>query len=233
MKRKLIRISLFVILLIIVVLWLYNNLLKSKIIINEQAKEAQAQDEEQQREDVSKEIELQKKILETQIKTIRFNQSVSDEVELILAKEQGTSIITHDKTPSNDWWSEWLVSSEIALSIEYNLIVGIPTLYIWADVQNTEPIIYYDYSKVAIISAEITNIVPVQTKNMFGEAYTPEEIASLTLIARDKVLEEASRDEALFIRAEEDLINELRSKSAELLGEYVKIEKVDFNKFIG
>lgn len=236
MKRKLITISLFVVLVGIFVLYLYNDSLKKKIIINEQTQEQQIQQiqqKEQQKEDVAQEIELQRKILEDKIKAVRFNLSVSNQVELILAKEHGSLTVSHDKTPEDEWWNEWLISSEIEVSIEYNIIIAIPTIYIHADVEGTELIITYDYTKVDIDSVEITNIVPVESKNLFGEAYAPEDIAALTLIARSKVFEDASTDSELFAQAEKNLINEIANKSMELFGKCVKIERIGFNEIAG
>jgi hypothetical protein len=169
--------------------------------------------------------------LESQTKAIRLNRSISDQVELILVKEHGSLTISHDKTPGDEWWSEWLISSEIEISIEYNVVVTIPTSCIWAEVEGTEPVIKYDSTKIEIDSVEITNIVPVETRNLFGETYTPADIAALTLIARDKVFEDASIDSELFLRAKKNLVEEITNKSMELLGEYVKIEEINLNGF--
>lgn len=179
---------------------------QAAIIYEKETLEREIQEEEQRRLQAEIEVQKLKKIQEERAKTDRFNIEIRDSIELVLLTECGDIQVSDDKTSANNWWSDWLINSEMVIYAKYELIATIPTAYIFCYFNETGVVqIKYDPTRIRIKSVEITNMSTQSTKALLGRGYSPEEITSLILVMKDYVYSSANKDAVLFNKAEENL----------------------------
>ncbi|MDO4282598.1 MAG: hypothetical protein Q4D02_03095 [Clostridia bacterium] len=140
---------------------------------------------------------LQENLLKEKISNAkRLVENVSNEIQIVALRESGKYTIYHDKTPENNQLVDWLINSEIEVNMEYEAIFTIDVADIMMEVTN-EGNVSIEYSKddISISAIDIQNIVPAETKSLFGENYSPSEIAALEEIAKEKILQDSMTDD--------------------------------------
>ena len=140
----------------------------------------------------------------------RYEKALTSQVELVLLTESGKVDITHDKTPENKWWLDWLIDSYVKLSSEYKLIVTIPIDAIYTSIdENGFVLVKYDESKIYIKSVELLNTVTDSWTAAYGQKYTPKEMVALMNISKQNVYDSANADIDLHYTARQNLETEL------------------------
>jgi|GEM_PF-1540511 len=132
---------------------------------------------------------LDEEILRAKIANSKnFVKSISNEIEIIVLKEDGEHTIKHDRTPQNKWYSEWINNAEITIKLDYRTIFSIKTKDIdFTVTPNGTVIVKYDSSQIVISAIDISNVIPDQTVSAFGSKYKPTEVAALEGIAKEEV----------------------------------------------
>ena len=149
----------------------------------------------QEKEARRKEAELQKiKEEEEIVRSVehakKMVESISNEIQFVTLRESGSYLLYHDKTPENKALTEWLINSEIEVSMNYEVIFTIDADQIEIIILEDGVVkIQYDLKDISISSIEISNIIPTETTSLFGEKYSAIEIAALEKIATERIKE--------------------------------------------
>lgn len=186
--KKVILVLILMIALIGVFYVVQNNSKEREVQVELLNQEKKAAQEESRR--IAAETEIQKliKIQKVRAQAECFNKEVQSDIEIVLLKEIGTIPLYHDKSPQNNWYSEWLINSEIHIFADYRAKLTIPAQYIWAEVSEGGEIrVLYDLSKVSIGSVEIFNVSAYTNRGWFGSSYSAEEIVALISVLQDRI----------------------------------------------
>lgn len=135
---------------------------------------------------------LDEQILKEKIvKANNFIKNVSNEIEILLLSENGEHTIFHDRTPENNWYSEWLNNAQLTIKLDYRTIFSIKTKDIDFNVTPKGSVdVNYDASKIDITAIDISNVLPEQKVSIFGQEYKPTEVTALENIAKQEIKEE-------------------------------------------
>lgn len=181
--------TLLVLLFIIAAVTIY---LQASVISNRNNNTAEAKTKEQE---IAEEISLEedKRLAEELLrsKIIAANnlvESVSKETQIILFSEKGTYKISHDRTPKNNGFTEWLNNADIVIKLKYRTVFAINTKSIVFNItpEGLVEASYYE-DNIEIIAIDISNVLPVETVSIFGKKYTPVEIVALESIAKKEI----------------------------------------------
>ncbi len=140
---------------------------------------------------------LQKELLEKEVaKSQNFIEELNNNVALTLLRTSGRITLSHDKTPENNGWTEWLFNSDIKVYATYNTIFSIETSSISSTIDDDATIIIsYDKDDIKLSSIDITDFSTSNNKSIFGSSYKPSEVAAFEQIARDSILEKTSSED--------------------------------------
>ena len=209
--KKLIKIrKLFAILCIISLAFIMVNIFKTYFYQGKDSKELVNSNEES----LQIETEINKKILnENTLKANRLAHNISNETEIILLKESGSTLVFHDKTKENNKYLEWLIDSNICIKVYYTAMIAIERKEINVMLDNSRNIISinYDLDKIKLKSLNIDNIISETKRGLIGEIYSPDETIALTLIATDSIKNEISNDSGLLFIAQINLEEYIRN----------------------
>ena len=107
--KKVFHVLLFVILVLGVFLGYQFYKYKNQEV-NELKREIQAQDN----------ADLQKELLDKQVENAKnYVKEVDNNVALTILRTSGKITLSHDKTPANNKWTEWLFNSDIKVYADY------------------------------------------------------------------------------------------------------------------
>lgn len=191
LRRRTLKTILFFLVFSIVIVFTasYINEKTSKVKSQEQKVAEQLAIENQKKLD---EELLRAKI----IKANNFVKSISNETEIIVLSENGEYTINHDRTPENNWYSEWLNNAEISIKFDYRTIFSMKTANINFTVTSKGAVnINYDTREIGITAIDISNVIPSQKTSLFGSKYKPTEVTALEDIAKEKVRSESYNDD--------------------------------------
>ena len=164
-------------------------------------KEAKIQEEknriiaEEQKENLRKEAEerklLQEKLIKEKLNNAqKFVDSVSDKVQIVALTEKGKFTISHDKTPDKNQVLDFFLNSQIEMEMNYEAIFTLDVSKITMGILEDGSILaMYSKSDIYVSAIDLSNIVPIQNKALFGKEYTSTEIVALEEIAKEKILE--------------------------------------------
>lgn len=131
------------------------------------------------------------------IQALQAEKMITELKEIIsinLLEEIGMFTIEHDKTPENNWWSEWLNNSDIILNSKYKVSVTISTQDI--NLKNINGVIYADLNvnDFYINAIELFETVSVEEKSIFGSHYETSDILALESQMRNQIKESILTD---------------------------------------
>lgn len=207
--------GILVIVLIGVVVFLSFNYIQYK---------KQTNDELQREANAKIEEELQQELFKKQIdKAEDYVESINNDVALTILRTKGNIKLSHDKTPANNKWTEWLFNSDIVVYADYTTAFTIETKQISMTVgDDATVIVTYDPDDITLSSIDVTNFTASDHKSIFGSNYTPEQVAALENLARERVLANTNSENNLK-QAQINLETYLL-ELANALGVQVKIE---------
>jgi len=183
--KKVFHVLLFVLLLAGIFLG-YQYIKYKNQEVNELKREVQAQDNaDLQRELLNKEIENAK----------NYVKEVDNNVALTVLRTSGKITLSHDKTPANNKWTEWLFNSDIKVYADYKTAFTIETKLIQSQIdQNGTVTLKYDPRDIELSFIDITDFTTSENKSIFGSSYKPDQVAAFESIAREKIQEKTSNE---------------------------------------
>lgn len=146
-----------------------------------------------------------------------FKSSISNETEIIVLTITDCMTVAHDSYIEDNAFFEWLLESEITVTLYYTAIFSIPTEAIQIDFVDDKTTVIYDLEKLQLKSVQIDNIVTNTSKGIIGKKYSPSEVSALTMIATDYIKESVSSDVMLNFMAEQNLVNFIELQSIKAL----------------
>lgn len=139
---------------------------------------------------------LQEELLNHEIeKAENFVENINNDVALTILRTSGKITLSHDKTPEDNKWTEWLFNSDIKVYANYNTAFTIETNKIKSVIKDDATItIYYDYHDILLSSVDITELSTSTNKSIFGSSYSPNEMTAFEQIARKSIIEKIDND---------------------------------------
>lgn len=159
-------------------------------------------------------VDLQEELLKKEIeKAEDFVENLNNNIALTVLRTSGKITLSHDKTPENNAWTEWLFNSDIKLYANYTTAFTIECNNITTKIdENANVLISYNSSDINLSSIDITDISSSENKSIFGSTYTPDQTLALEQIARDRIFEN-SNNEKNILQAKINLENFLNTCS--------------------
>ena len=183
--KKVFHVLLFVILVLGVFLGYQFYKYKNQEV-NELKREIQAQDN----------ADLQKELLDKQVENAKnYVKEVDNNVALTILRTSGKITLSHDKTPANNKWTEWLFNSDIKVYADYKTAFTIETKLIQSQIdQNGTVTLTYDPRDIELSFIDIIDFTTSENKSIFGSSYKPDQVAAFESIARDKIQEKTNNE---------------------------------------
>ena len=124
-----------------------------------------------------------------------YISNIDNNIALTILRTSGKITLSHDKTPENNSWTEWLFNSDIKVYANYTTSTTIEMNSIKTSIsEDATVIILYDPRDITISSVDITDFSTSENKSIFGSSYTPEQVAAFEQIARSKILEKVNTE---------------------------------------
>ncbi|MGN1012645.1 MAG: DUF4230 domain-containing protein [Clostridia bacterium] len=154
--------------------------------VDELKREVQAQDA----------ADLEQELLNKEIENAKnYVKNINNDIALTILRTSGKITLTHDKTPENNAWTEWLFNSDIKVYADYNTAFTIEMNNIQTSISDDATVnITYDEHDITLSSVDITDFTTSENKSIFGSSYTPEQVAAFEQIARNNILEKVDND---------------------------------------
>ena len=183
--KKVFHVLLFVMLLAGIFLG-YQYIKYKNQEVNELKREVQAQDD----------ADLQRELLNREIENAKnYVKEVDNNVALTVLRTSGKITLSHDKTPANNKWTEWLFNSDIKVYADYKTAFTIETKLIQSQIgQDGTVTLKYDPRDIELSFIDITDFTTSENKSIFGSSYKPEQVAAFESIAREKIQEKTSNE---------------------------------------
>lgn len=197
--KKVFHVLLFVMLLAGVFLGYQYIQYKNKEV-NDLQREIQAQND----------ADLQKELLDRQIENAKnYVNEINNNVALTVLRTSGKITLSHDKTPQNNKWTEWLFNSDIKVYANYKTAFTIETDKIKSEIGEDGTVtLTYDPRDIELSFIDITDFTTSANKSIFGSSYSPEQVAAFESIARDNI-QEKTNNKTNQKQAESNLLNYL------------------------
>lgn len=177
---KLLKMVLVVLFIAVIAVLIYSYVDYKNQAKDELQREAQAQIEEKVKQD-----SLARQLESANIFVTKVNNSVA----LTVLRTEGNIKLSHDKTPQNNKWLEWLINSDIKVYADFKTAFTIETDLIEMTIneEDASVLITYDPDDIKLSFVEISDIYTSTRKSVFGSSYKPEEVTALQQIAHDDV----------------------------------------------
>lgn len=197
--KKVFHVLLFVMLLAGVFLGYQYIQYKNKEV-NDLQREIQAQND----------ADLQKELLDRQVENAKnYVNEINNNVALTVLRTSGKITLSHDKTPQNNKWTEWLFNSDIKVYANYKTAFTIETDKIQSEIGEDGTVtLKYDPRDIELSFIDITDFTTSANKSIFGSSYSPEQVAAFESIARDNI-QEKTNNKTNQKQAESNLLNYL------------------------
>lgn len=142
------------------------------------------------------EVKLQEELFNKELeKAENLVETINNDIALTVLRTSGKITLSHDKTPENNAWTEWLFNSDIKVYANYNTAFTIETAKIQAEVlEDATVAITFDPRDIEISFIDITDFTTSENKSVFGSSYNPEQVAAFERIARESILEKTNTD---------------------------------------
>lgn len=140
--------------------------------------------------------DLEQELLNKEIENAKnYVKNINNDISLTILRTSGKITLTHDKTPENNAWTEWLFNSDIKVYADYNTAFTIEMNNIQTSISDDATVnITYDIRDITLSSVDITDFTTSENKSIFGSSYTPEQVAAFEQIARNNILEKVDND---------------------------------------
>lgn len=140
--------------------------------------------------------DLEQELLNKEIENAKnYVKNINNDIALTILRTSGKITLTHDKTPENNAWTEWLFNSDIKVYADYNTAFTIEMNNIQSSISDDATVnITYDIRDITLSSVDITDFTTSENKSIFGSSYTPEQVAAFEQIARNNILEKVDND---------------------------------------
>ena len=140
--------------------------------------------------------DLEQELLNKEIENAKnYVKNINNDIALTILRTSGKITLTHDKTPENNAWTEWLFNSDIKVYADYNTAFTIEMNNIQTSISDDATVnITYDIRDITLSSVDITDFTTSENKSFFGSSYTPEQVAAFEQIARNNILEKVDND---------------------------------------
>jgi len=161
------------------------------------------------------EKEFQEKLLGKNLENANnYISEVNNNTSIVVLRVNGKLTLSHDKTPKNNKWTEWLFNSDITIFADYNTAFTIESKKLESKISDDGKSVTISYNPNDIILSyiDITDFTTSENKSIFGSAYNPEQVAALEQISREKIKEEVNTEENIG-KAQENLENYLKETS--------------------
>lgn len=135
-------------------------------------------------------VELEEKLLKDKLEAAKnMVTNINNDVALTVLRTSGKITLSHDKTPENNQWLEWLINSDIKVYAEYETAFTIETNLIKTSINEEDGTvtIAYDPDDIKLSFVDIKEISTSNNKSIFGSSYTPSQVAALENIAHDDI----------------------------------------------
>lgn len=140
--------------------------------------------------------DLEQELLNKEIENAKnYVKNINNDIALTILRTSGKITLTHDKTPENNAWTEWLFNSDIKVYADYNTAFTIEMNNIQSSISDDATVnITYDIRDITLSSVDITDFTTSENKSILGSSYTPEQVAAFEQIARNNILEKVDND---------------------------------------
>lgn len=140
--------------------------------------------------------DLEKELLNREMENAQnYVKNINNDVALTILRTNGKITLSHDKTPKNNAWTEWLINSDIKVYAQYTASFTIETNAIQTSISDDATIsITYDEHDIILSSIDITDFTTSENKSIFGSSYKPQQVAAFEQIARNNILENTDND---------------------------------------
>ncbi len=184
--KKILKRILFLFLLCTIIFTGYQFIQYKNREVDDLKREVQAQNE----------ADLEKEMLRKEIENAQnYISNIDNNIALTISRTSGKITLSHDKTPENNSWTEWLFNSDIKVYANYTTSTTIEMNSIKTSIsEDATVIILYDPRDITISSVDITDFSTSENKSIFGSSYTPEQVAAFEQIARSKILEKVNTE---------------------------------------
>ena len=170
--KKVFHVLLFVMLLAGVFLGYQYIQYKNKEV-NDLQREIQAQND----------ADLQKELLDRQLENAKnYVNEINNNVALTVLRTSGKITLSHDKTPQNNKWTEWLFNSDIKVYANYKTAFTIETDKIQSEIGEDGTVtLTYDPRDIELSFIDITDFTTSANKSIFGSSYSPEQVDNVKI----------------------------------------------------
>ncbi len=186
MIKKLFKGVLTLIVLGIVVFLGYNYVQYKNQEVDNLKREVQAEND----------AKLQEELLRREMeKSETLIDAINNDIALTLLRTKGNVKLTHDKTPENNGWTEWLFNSDIKVYADFTTAFTIETSQIDTKILEDGTVsISYDEDDIKLSLVDITDYKVSTNKSIFGSSYKPDQVAAFEQIARNSVIEKVNTE---------------------------------------
>ncbi len=156
----------------------------------------QEKNEDVLEEQSSIDVDFQEELLEEKMQAAKnLVTEINNNVALTILRTSGKITLSHDKTPENNQWLEWLINSDIKVYATYQTAFTIESNLIKATINDDASVtITYNPKDIVLNFIDIQDISTSNNKSIFGSSYTPQQVAALENIARKDIYEYTNSD---------------------------------------
>ncbi len=142
-------------------------------------------------EQSSIDVDFQEELLEEKMQAAKnLVTEINNNVALTILRTSGKITLSHDKTPENNQWLEWLINSDIKVYATYQTAFTIESNLIKTTINDDASVtITYNPKDIVLNFIDIQDISTSNNKSIFGSSYTPQQVAALENIARKDIYE--------------------------------------------
>ena len=153
-------------------------------------------DEKERAIQAQNEADLEREVLNKQLENAQnYVDSINNDTALTILSTTGKITLSHDKTPENNGWTEWLFNSDIKVYADYNTAFTIEMNDIQTTINEDGSVtILYDERDIVLSYVDITDFTTSTNKSIFGSSYKPEQVAAFEQIARDNIIEKTDNE---------------------------------------
>lgn len=223
--------KLIIVVMVLILVYFVSDIIKDnkkEYDLTEIQKQTEAKVVEDQR--LRAEADLTKAILDVRTsKSERFVNEVTNEIEYITLKQDGTNSVEHSRLNEDaGWWKKTFTESSITVNFDYAAIFSIATSDINIYVSDGVVHIDYDPNIIDVKSIEVSNITTTSKKDWFGKKYSNQELVSIVDLAKENIYKELNADANLKKESSDNLntyFTEL-AKKMELDGFIINNEEI-------
>ena len=129
----------------------------------------------------------------------RFVSNISSKTEIVVLSESGTSTLEYSKNSNNIFKN--ITDSSIKLIVEYKTAITIPT----NKIKITENKVSFNEEDFTVSYVEVINKNIIRSKDLFGKAFTDDEVIALEKLLVEEIKEKIKNDNSIMQTSKENL----------------------------